>query len=113
MNLEDLNVAEQDALVASLYLLVNADGRVRHLERQEVDALMEEIGDPTLAGRVRDAGRHIHSVDDLGPLVAAVTREEAQELIRTVLFDLAQADGRRSSEENEVINLVTREWARR
>jgi len=113
MNLEDLNEAERDALVASLYLLVNADGRVRHQERKEVEALMVELGDPQLEARVRDAGEKVNSVDDLKPLVAKVEREDARELIRTVLFDLAQADGQRSGEENDVINLVTRVWARR
>jgi uncharacterized tellurite resistance protein B-like protein len=113
MNLEDLNDVEQRALEAALYLLVNADGRVRHQERKEVEALAEELGDPQLADRVRDAGERVNSVDDLTPLVAKVEREDAQELIRTVLFDVAQADGQRSGNENAVINLVTREWARR
>ncbi len=113
MNLTDLTEMERRAMEAAIYLIVNADGRVGHKEREEVEALADELDDPELPARISAIGNRVSSIDDLVPLVANVEREDAREMIRTVLFDLAQADGERSNAENEVINLVTREWARR
>jgi len=113
MNLTELNDTERKAMAAALYLVINADGRVRRHERDEVEALAVELDDPKLVDQVRQAGEKVRDVDDLQPLVHAVEREDARELIRTVLFDAAHADGSRSKLENEVINLITREWARR
>ncbi len=48
------------------------------------------------------------NLDDLNE----AERDDAREFIRAVLFDLAQSDGQRSSEEDDVFHVVTRVWAR-
>ena len=112
MNLRDLTEPERDALAAGLYLLVNADGRVRHQERQEIDALGRELQSDGLGDRVASMGDHVRELDDLLPLVRQVERDDAREMIRTVLIDAAQSDGLRTQDENAVIDRITREWAR-
>lgn len=112
MNLSDLNDAERDALAAGLYLLVNADGRVRHQERKEIDALADELGNNDLGDRVAAIGERVRDIDDLVPLIRQVERDDAREMIRTVLIDAAQADGMRTNDENAVVDRITREWAR-
>ena len=112
MNVDELSEVEREALVAAVYLLVNADGRIDASERREIDALADELGDPALSDRIRDAGDTVRGLDDLTARVRRVERPNAREMIRTVLFDLANADGARDAAENGVLDLITREWAR-
>lgn len=113
MNVEDLTEVEREALVAALCVLANADGRVGHKERAEIEALADELGAPDLTDKLAEVSTRIRTIEDLTPIIAHVIRDDARELIRTILFDLANADGVRSAKENGVLDLITREWARR
>jgi uncharacterized tellurite resistance protein B-like protein len=112
MMLTELNDDERRALEAALYLLVNADGRVRRHERDEIEALADELNDPSLPEGIRRAGAVVSDVDDLVPLVRKVRRDDARELLRTILIDTANADDDRAPGENRVLGAITREWAR-
>ena len=113
MNVDELSETEREALTAAVSLLANVDGRVGYREREEIEALAEELEDPDLPKRLAAAAETIQTLDDLLPLVVRVVRPDAREIIRTILFDLAHADGQRTDAENEILDLVTREWARR
>jgi uncharacterized tellurite resistance protein B-like protein len=112
MDVIDLQPAEREALYAALAHLSAADGRISDGETNELAELAEEMEVPDLRDRLVAAHRAHPHLDDLRKLVATVERVDARELIRTLLFDLAHADGDRGELENDVLDAVTKEWAR-
>jgi len=112
MDVADLNEDERTALFTALAHLAAADGRISDGEHHELGELAEEMGVPDLRDRVTQAHRDHPELDDLKKLIATVQRPDAREMINTVLFDLAHADGERGERENDILDAITREWAR-
>lgn len=112
MDVIDLTAEERDALYVALAHLAAADGRISDGELAELTELADEMGVPDLRDRVSAAHAAHGSIEALEKAVASVERDDARELIRTLLFDLAQADGNRDDDENDVLDIVTRVWAR-
>jgi len=113
MNVEDLNEAERAALTAAVACVVNADGHVAAGELDEVDALGEELGLSNFREQLEAMLPMIAKVSDILPLLTAVERPDARELIRTLLVDLAHADGDRGDDENAVLDLIREHWVTR
>jgi hypothetical protein len=110
MNLLDLDDEERVALVALVLQLMRADGVTTADELEELAALGAEMGP-----KVFDAA-YIRARDDYGTRETAlafaqahVHRPGAQELIHTVLFDMAASDGV-SDEERALVATVRAMW---
>lgn len=111
MHAHDLSAEERRILFGLVGRLAAADGSVAAGESQEIADLGEEIGcDPDAA--MAEAKTLFPTLQSLLDAVGGIEREEARQLIRTVLFDLAASDGDRGDEENAVLAEVTRIFAR-
>ena len=112
MEVTDLQPDERVALYTALAHLAAADGRVSDGETAELAALAEEMEVPDLRDRLLEAHEAHPELDDLRRVVGKVKRDDARELVRTLLFDLAHSDGERGELENDVLDAITREWAK-
>lgn len=110
MQVQELNDIERDVFLALLAHLAEADARIDPGEVLEIDALAEEMGITDMRERLMRARGATPTRDDLLAALGRVQRPDARELIRTVLFDLAQADGERSESETELLDALTRAW---
>lgn len=113
MRATDLDDTERLALLTALGHLATADQRLVHDEVAELHALAAEIGERQLLQRIIVARNDAPTEADLARVIAQVKRPEAREWIRTFLFDLSVSDGHRNVPESDVLDLITREWARR
>ena len=112
MNVQDLTVDEQLALLGLVAHIAAADGAIGMGERRELRALADELAIDQHKLQVRTALEHFPTRQDLLDYMRVVDRPAAQERIRTIAMDLAQADGYRSAEERELISEVIAVWAR-
>lgn len=112
MNVKDLLPDEWEVLLALLAHLAEADDHIDPAEVLEVHGLADEIGATDVMNALMRARAVVRTRQELLDAAARVQRDEARELMRTVLFDLAQADGDRSAAEREILDAVTRVWAR-
>jgi len=112
MDVTELEPAEREALYVALAHLSAADGRISDGETAEIAALADEMEEPDLPDLVTKALSDHPELDDLRAIVSKVERDDARELIRTLLFDLAHSDGERGEQENDVLDAITRQWAR-
>jgi len=112
MDVADLTEDERVALYAALAHMAAADGRISDGEHHEIGELAEEMGVPDLRDRLMQAHSDHPTIEALSELVATVKRRDAREMINTLMFDLAHADGERGDKENDVLDAVTRAWAR-
>ncbi len=112
MNVHELDPAEWKVLLALLAHLAEADERIDPAEVLELHGLADEFGERDVMGELQRARAATRTRDDLLALASTVQRDEARELMRTLLFDLAQADGDRSDAERDLLDDVTRVWAR-
>lgn len=111
MNVRDLEPAEWEVLLAMLGHLAEADARIDPGEVLEVQGLAEEFGEEDVMSRIMRARAQVQTRDDLLAAAKGVTRPAARELMRTILMDLAQADGERSDAERALLDDITRVWA--
>ena len=110
MNVKDLRADERDVLFALLAHLAEADERIDPAEVIEVHGIADEIGVDHVMTTLMRARAAVRTTEDLLAAAARVQRPEARELIRTLLFDLAQADGERSAAERELLAAVLGVW---
>ena len=112
MNVRELTHEERQVLFGLLAHVAAADGSVGDGEREELDLLGAEMGVEPLQGAIDEARKTFPTRESLLAAVGTVTRKDARELIRTLLIDLATADGDRTDEENELLSDITRVWAK-
>jgi uncharacterized tellurite resistance protein B-like protein len=110
MNLVDLTDDEQVALVALVVQLMRSDGETSEDELTELSSLGAEMG------LKRFDAAYVRAREALGTREAAlafaqshVQRPAARELIHTVLYDMAAADGV-DEEERALVSTVRAMW---
>ena len=113
MEAKDLTDDERGVLFALLAHLVTADARFAAGESEELDALGEEMGVGPLDHPIADARRAYPTPDAAVAAAATIVRPDARELVRTLLFDLAGADGEHTPDEDDLIARVLKLWAAR
>lgn len=111
MQAADLTDGERQVLYALLSHLAEADARIDPDEMLEIDMLAEELGLEGIQEKMLRARAVVQTHADLVAALARVVRPDARELIRTVLFDLAQSDGEVSAPESALLALVKAAWA--
>lgn len=110
MNLTDLDDDEQLALVALVIQLMRADGETSEDELTELSALGAEMGPKRFdAAYVRAREALATREVALAFAHAHVSRPEARQLLHTVLFDMAAADGV-SDDERALVETVQAMW---
>ena len=111
MDITELNEQERSVLFGLAAHVVLADGRVDPAAKAELQARAEELG-LVLQDALQQATVDYASLDHAIDAVRTVSRSDAREWIRTVLVDLATADGDRGSAENELLSRITLSWSR-
>jgi hypothetical protein len=112
MNVRELTQDERQVLFGLLAHVTVADGKVEQGELEELELLGDELGVEHLHASLADARKLFPTRGELLAAVATVQRKDARELIRTLLIDLATADGERTSEEEELLSDITEVWAK-
>lgn len=112
MNVRELTQAERQVLFGLLAHVTMADGAIGAGELHELALLGDEMGVEPLRNALAEARKLFPSRESLLAAAATVTRQDARDLIRTLLIDLATADGDRTNDENAIVDDVTRIWAR-
>ena len=107
----DLNPHERRVLFGLLAHLAVVDRRISGGELKELEDLGVEMG-VAPAELIDEAHGWFETLDDLLEGVARV-RKESRTLLYTLLVDLANADGRRAPEEDEVVGRVLASWKSR
>lgn len=110
MDVRDLDGTERDVLMALLAHMTEADDHIDPAEVLELHALAEEMGIEDLQGDMMRARAVVQTREDRRRAAARVDRVEARELIRTILMDLAQADGERSDDELAILVELSEVW---
>ncbi|MEQ1564246.1 MAG: TerB family tellurite resistance protein [Myxococcota bacterium] len=112
MLVSELTDGEREVLFGLLTHLVAADARFAAGESAELDELGEEMGVGRLDDALAAARQALPTADAAIAAAAGITRPDARELVRTLLFDLAHADGERTPEEDDLLVRVAKVWAR-
>jgi uncharacterized tellurite resistance protein B-like protein len=112
MDVRELTQDERQVLFGLLAYVAAADGEVGEGELRELELLGDELGVEALSTALADARNVYPTRERLLDAVGTVRRRDARELMRTLLIDLATADGDRGHEENALLSEVTRIWAR-
>jgi uncharacterized tellurite resistance protein B-like protein len=111
VNLTDLERGEWEVLLALLAHLAEADEHIDPAEVLELHGIADELGVDDGMNQLMRARGAVRTREDLLAAAATVTRVEARELMRTLLFDLAQSDGERSGEERALLEDIAQVWA--
>lgn len=109
MNLTDLTPEERVVLVGLVKMFVDADGQSTADEMAEFRAIADELGRKEFDVAFRDAAPRFTSVDSALAEASKVSHAYAREMIHTVLYDLAAADGV-SAEERELLKKIEAVW---
>jgi uncharacterized tellurite resistance protein B-like protein len=110
MNLSDLTDDEKVALVGLIKHMVGADSDRSPEEMEEFRAIADEMGRREFDKAFQKAMQDLGTIEmALEFATVAVSREDAKELMHTVLVDLASADYV-SEREREMIRRVADIW---
>lgn len=110
MELRDLNKDERLALLGLIVQMIGADSGRSPEEMQEFREIADEMGRQAFDDAFRAAvAAGCNNRDTALTLARKVERPDAQQILHTVLVDLAQADFL-SEEERDLIRTVARIW---
>ena len=107
MDMQDLTLDERMVLIHLVAQMIGADSDTTPEELEEIQALAEEMGHDSFSEAV-SAARH-KSLTEVLAYAKVVERDDAWQLIRTVLIDIAAVDGV-SIEEARIIDNVETIW---
>lgn len=112
MDVRELTPDERQVLFGLLAHMVAADRRIDPGEAAELDALGEEMGVGSLNDAFIEARRTYPTTESALDAAPRIDRKDARELVRTLLHDLAAADGERSIEEDRILQKLDAVWPR-
>lgn len=110
MELADLNQNEQIALAGLLEFVVLASGHVTEDEQNEIDAIVEALGEDNYRRAVDQVDKRFPDEKALRAFLSTIERQEARELIYGSVIDAAMTDtveGRRS----DLLEWLAGAWA--
>lgn len=109
MELADLNQNEQIALAGLLEFVVLASGHVTEDEQNELDTIVEALGEEKYRKAVEEVDKRFPDEKAFRQFLSSVDRQEARELIYGVVIEAAMADtveGRESA----LLEWLAEEW---
>jgi hypothetical protein len=109
MELADLNKDEQIALAGLLEFVVLASGHVTEDEEQEIDAIVEALGEENYRVATEEVDKRFKDEQSLRGFLAKIDRQEAREVIYGTVIEAAMTDtveGR----ENALLTWLAAEW---
>lgn len=109
MELRDLNADERLALAALVEFVVMASGHVTEDERQEIDAIVEAMGESAYRAAVAEVDARFADEDAVKAFLKTITRPEARELIYGTIIEAAMADAV-EGRESQMLDWLAAEW---
>jgi len=109
MELADLDKNEQVALAGLLEFVVLASGHVTEDEEQEIDAIVEALGEEPYRLAVEEVDKRFPDEKALRVYLSTIQRQEAREIIYGTVIEAAMTDtveGR----ESELLEWLAEEW---
>ena len=109
MELADLNQDEQIALAGLLEFVVLASGHVTPDEEQEIDNIVDAIGEEKYHAAVEEMDKRFPDEQALRGFLTKIDRQEAREVIYGTIIEAAMTDtveGR----ENALLTWLAAEW---
>jgi hypothetical protein len=89
MNINELNHDERLALVALLKAVILAEQRVPIEEREELQCIVEELGEEPYQSLLSEVDERFSSEDDVRQCLAKISRQDARELIYGTIMEMA------------------------
>ena len=109
MELKDLNGDETLAMAALLKFVVFGDSQVTEEEREEIDLVVEEIGEDRYRAAMDEADVRFADEDALKAFLSKIERPEARELIFGMVFEAALIDAI-EGRESEILEWLRAAW---
>jgi hypothetical protein len=109
MELADLNKDEQLALAGLLEYVVLASGHVTDDEQNEIDAIVEALGEEKYRAAVDEVDKRFPDEPALRTFLVKIERQEAREIIYGTVIEAAMTDtveGR----ERTLLEWLAQEW---
>jgi GTP cyclohydrolase I len=109
MELADLNQNEQIALAGLLEFVVLASGHVTEDEQNEIDTIVEALGEEKYRKAVEEVDKRFPDEKAFREFLSTIEREEAKELIYGLVIEAAMTDtveGRESA----LLEWLAEEW---
>ena len=109
MELSELNKDEQVALAGLLEFVVMASGHVTEDEEQEIDAIIEALGEDAYRAAVEQSDHRFPDEKALRAFLSTIERQDAREVIYGTIIEAAMTDtveGRESA----LLNWLAETW---
>jgi len=98
VELKDLNDNERLALVALIEAILESDAAVSDAELDQLDAVVDEIGDELYEDTAEAVSERFQSEESLREFLPEITRQDARELIYGTVLETALSDSLDSHE---------------
>jgi hypothetical protein len=109
MELADLNQNEQISLAGLLEFVVLASGHVTEDEQNEIDTIVEALGEEKYRKAVEEVDKRFPDEKALRKFLSTIDRQEARELIYGVVIEAAMADTM-EGRESALLDWLADEW---
>jgi hypothetical protein len=109
MELAELNRDEQIALAGLLEFVVLASGHVTEDEQNEIDAIVDALGEDEYRSAVEEVDRRFEDVQAMREFLSTITRQEAREVIYGTVMGAAMADSV-EGRESALLEWLAAEW---
>jgi hypothetical protein len=109
MELAELNRDEQIALAGLLEFVVLASGHVTEDEHNEIDAIVEALGEDKYRSAVDEVDRRFEDEESMREFLHSITRQEAREVIYGTVMEAAMADSV-EGRESALLDWLAVEW---
>ena len=109
MELADLNKEERVALAGLLEFVVMASGQVTDIEQQEIDEIVDALGEDNYRQAVDEVDQRFSDEDALRAFLKTIERQEARELIYGTIIAAAMVDNF-EGRESALLEWLAKEW---
>jgi uncharacterized tellurite resistance protein B-like protein len=92
MDLSELNKDEQVALAGLLEFVVMASGHVTEDEEQEIDAIIQALGEDAYRAAVEQVDARFKDESTLRTFLSTIERQDAREVIYGTMIEAAMTD---------------------
>jgi hypothetical protein len=110
MEIDELNEDERTALVGLVKTIVFADGRVSEDELEEVEHIVEAIGEEAYQKHMDAFEARFPDEETFQKFLMTIKRQDARELIYGTILDGAAADAIEGGE-SELLSWLATTWA--
>jgi hypothetical protein len=109
MELSELDKDEQVALAGLLEFVILASGHVTEDEEQEIDAIVESLGEEPYRAAVTEVDKRFPDEKALRTFLATIARQDARELIYGTVFEAAMTDNV-EGRESALLDWLAEQW---